>query len=104
MQVHSQPASLALTLLLFYAFGNLRPAMLVLLNVPFALVGGAVGLWVADMPMSIAAAVGFIALVVAAGAAAGPHKAELEVTAAREALQLPLHERWQRPRPLLAAA
>ena len=58
------PAALGLTLLLLYnAFGALRPAVLVLLNIPFALVGGAVGLWAADMPMSIAAAVGFIALV-----------------------------------------
>ncbi len=38
-----------------------------------------------------------------AAAAAGPHEAELEVPAAREALELPLHERRQRPRPLLAA-
>ena len=36
-------------------------------------------------------------------AATGPHEAELEVTAAREARRLPLHERRQRPRPLLAA-
>ncbi len=40
---------------------------------------------------------------VAAGAATGPHEAELEVPAAREALQLPRHERRQGPRPLLAA-
>lgn len=58
------PAALGLTLvLLFQAFGSLPLALLVLLNVPFALVGGAVGLWLAAMPMSIAAAVGFIALV-----------------------------------------
>jgi heavy metal efflux system protein len=37
--------------------------VLVLLNVPFALIGGAVGLWAMHMPLSIAAAVGFIALV-----------------------------------------
>ncbi len=58
------PVALALTLLLlFSAFGSLPLAVLVLLNVPFALVGGAIGLWIADMPVSIAAAVGFIALV-----------------------------------------
>ncbi len=58
------PAALALTLLLlFNAFGALRPAIVVFLNIPFALVGGAVGLWAADMPLSIAAVVGFIALV-----------------------------------------
>ncbi|HNF95835.1 MAG TPA: efflux RND transporter permease subunit, partial [Pseudomonadota bacterium] len=42
---------------------NSGEALLTLLNVPFALVGGAIGLWLVDMPVSIAAAVGFIALV-----------------------------------------
>lgn len=58
------PVALGVTLvLLFYAFDSLAYALLVLFNVPFALVGGAVGLWYLDMPFSIAAAVGFIALV-----------------------------------------
>lgn len=58
------PVALVITFgLLFNAFRKLSLAGLVLLNVPFALVGGAVGLWVMDMPVSIAAAVGFIALV-----------------------------------------
>ena len=58
------PVALVVTFgLLFNAFRKLSLAVLVLLNVPFALVGGAVGLWAMDMPVSIAAAVGFIALV-----------------------------------------
>jgi cobalt-zinc-cadmium resistance protein CzcA len=58
------PVALVVTLgLLFNAFGSMPLALLVLLNVPFALVGGAVGLYAFDMPVSIAAAVGFIALV-----------------------------------------
>ncbi|MFT3922792.1 MAG: CusA/CzcA family heavy metal efflux RND transporter [Myxococcales bacterium] len=58
------PAALVLTLgLLFHVFRSLPLALLVLFNVPFALVGGALGLWWTAMPMSIAAAVGFIALV-----------------------------------------
>jgi cobalt-zinc-cadmium resistance protein CzcA len=58
------PVALVITLgLLFNAFRSLPLAILVLLNVPFALVGGALGLWAFDMPVSIAAAVGFIALV-----------------------------------------
>lgn len=58
------PITLVLTLgLLFKAFESLPLAVLVLLNVPFALVGGALGLWIFGMPVSIAAAVGFIALV-----------------------------------------
>lgn len=58
------PVTLVLTLaLLFNAFGSLPLALLVLFTVPFALVGGALGLWAFGMPVSIAAAVGFIALV-----------------------------------------
>ncbi len=58
------PVALVVTLgLLFNAFQSLPLALLVLVNVPFALIGGAVGLWWMDMPVSIAAAVGFIALV-----------------------------------------
>ncbi len=58
------PLTLLLTLgLLFKAFDSLPLALLVILDVPFALVGGAFGLWLFDMPLSIAAAVGFIALV-----------------------------------------
>ncbi|MDB4997748.1 MAG: cation transporter [Myxococcaceae bacterium] len=58
------PLALLVTFgLLFNVFRSVSLALLVLLNVPFALVGGAVGLWAFDMPVSIAAAVGFIALV-----------------------------------------
>jgi heavy metal efflux system protein len=58
------PLALLVTLgLLYNAFGTISLALLVLLNVPFALIGGAVGLWAMAMPLSIAAAVGFIALV-----------------------------------------
>lgn len=58
------PIAIAATLmLLYYAFGSLSLALLVLANVPFALIGGAIGLWLVDLPISISAAVGFIALV-----------------------------------------
>jgi cobalt-zinc-cadmium resistance protein CzcA len=58
------PIALLITLvLLFNAFGSFPPAVLVLLNVPFALVGGVVGLAWAGMPLSVSAAVGFIALI-----------------------------------------
>jgi len=57
------PLSLLVTLLLlFAAFRSVPDCLLVLLNVPFALVGGVLGLAVARMPLSVAAAVGFIAL------------------------------------------
>jgi cobalt-zinc-cadmium resistance protein CzcA len=57
------PAALVLILLLLYtAFGALRPALIIYLNVPMAAVGGVAALWLRDMPFSISAAVGFIAL------------------------------------------
>jgi cobalt-zinc-cadmium resistance protein CzcA len=58
------PIAIVITLgLLFNAFGSLGLAVLVLVHVPFALIGGALGLYFFQMPLSIAAAVGFIALV-----------------------------------------
>jgi cobalt-zinc-cadmium resistance protein CzcA len=58
------PVALVITFaLLFHAFRSVLLAALVLVTVPFGLVGGALGLWIFEMPISIAAAVGFIALV-----------------------------------------
>jgi heavy metal efflux system protein len=48
--------------LLYMAFGSLKDSMLVFTGVPLALTGGVVSLWVRDIPLSISAAVGFIAL------------------------------------------
>ncbi len=57
------PATLALILfVLVSAFGNLRDALIIFSGVPLALTGGILFLWLRDMPMSISAAVGFIAL------------------------------------------
>ena len=57
------PVSLALIfLVLFLAFGSIRQAVLILFNVPFAMVGGIVGLWISGQYMSVPASVGFIAL------------------------------------------
>lgn len=49
-------------LLLYIAFNSVRYALLVFSGVPLALTGGIVALWIRDMPFSISAAVGFIAL------------------------------------------
>jgi cobalt-zinc-cadmium resistance protein CzcA len=58
------PIALLITLvLLFNSFGSFPPAVLVLLNVPFALVGGVAALAWVGMPLSVSAAVGFIALI-----------------------------------------
>jgi cobalt-zinc-cadmium resistance protein CzcA len=48
--------------LLYVTFGRIRDALLVFTGVPFAAVGGVVALWVAQMPFSISAGVGFIAV------------------------------------------
>jgi len=56
---------LALTLIfamLYFAFGALKPAALIFLNVPLAATGGVFALALRGLPFSIAAAVGFIAL------------------------------------------
>src|SRR4029453_2350002 len=58
------PVALLITLgLLFKAFDSLPLAVLPLLNVPLALVGGVFGLALVGFPLSVAAAVGFIALI-----------------------------------------
>ncbi len=57
------PAALLLVLLLLMAaFGRLRPALIILVNVPFAVTGGIVALTLRDLPISMSAAIGFIAL------------------------------------------
>ncbi|CAM4157295.1 CusA/CzcA family heavy metal efflux RND transporter [Roseateles saccharophilus] len=57
------PVSLLLVFtLLFVMFGNAKDGLLVFTGIPFALTGGIVALWLRDIPMSISAAVGFIAL------------------------------------------
>jgi cobalt-zinc-cadmium resistance protein CzcA len=48
--------------LLYSTFGSVRHAAMVFSGVPLALSGGIVSLWLRDMPFSITAAVGFIAL------------------------------------------
>ena len=53
---------LLICLLLFSSFGSLRNALLILLNIPLALVGGVVGLWLVGENLSVPASVGFIAL------------------------------------------
>lgn len=49
-------------LILYTAFSSVKYALLVFSGVPLALTGGILALWIRDMPFSISAAVGFIAL------------------------------------------
>jgi cobalt-zinc-cadmium resistance protein CzcA len=53
---------LVILLILYIAFGALRPALLIFLNVPLAATGGILALALRGLPFSISAAVGFIAL------------------------------------------
>ncbi len=48
--------------LLFHTFGSVKHALLVLLNVPFALIGGIFALLITNIPLSVSASIGFIAL------------------------------------------
>jgi cobalt-zinc-cadmium resistance protein CzcA len=57
------PISLSLIfLLLFSTFGSVKQAVLVLSNIPLAMIGGVFGLWISGEYLSVPASVGFIAL------------------------------------------
>ena len=53
---------LAIFLILYSTFGNARQALLILLNVPFALIGGIFALFISGSYLSVPASIGFIAL------------------------------------------
>ncbi len=52
----------AIFLLLFGSFNSVKQALLIILNIPFALIGGILALLIGDFNMSVSASVGFIAL------------------------------------------
>ncbi|SCX02822.1 cobalt-zinc-cadmium resistance protein CzcA [Nitrosomonas eutropha] len=57
------PVALVLIFIVLYTmFGNFRDGVLVFTGVPFALTGGILALWLRDIPLSVSAGVGFIAL------------------------------------------
>jgi len=57
------PATIGLVLFLLYlTFNSLRLSLLVILNLPFALIGGVLALYLAGLYLSVPASVGFIAL------------------------------------------
>jgi cobalt-zinc-cadmium resistance protein CzcA len=55
-------ALLLILFLLWLAFRSVRTAVLIFVNVPFAIVGGVLALWLRNIPFSISAGVGFVAL------------------------------------------
>ncbi len=62
LQVVVPVALLLVMALLLMMFNNLRDGLLVFTGIPFALTGGVLALWLRDIPLSISAGVGFIAL------------------------------------------
>ena len=57
------PLTLALIFaLLIMAFSSVKDAAIIFTGIPLALTGGVISLWLRDMPLSISAGVGFIAL------------------------------------------
>ena len=62
LQIVVPVALLMVLALLFMMFNNLKDGLLVFTGIPFALTGGVLALWLRDIPLSISAGVGFIAL------------------------------------------
>ena len=62
LQIVVPVALLLIFILLFMAFGSVKDSLLIFSGVPLALTGGIVALWLRDIPLSISAGVGFIAL------------------------------------------
>ena len=62
LQIVVPVALLLVFMLLFAMFNNIKDGLLVFTGVPFALTGGILALWLRDLPLSISAGVGFIAL------------------------------------------
>lgn len=55
-------ALLLIFIMLYFAFGSVKEALLIFSAIPLSAVGGVLLLWLRDMPFSISAGVGFIAL------------------------------------------
>lgn len=55
-------ALLLILLMLYFAFGSLKHGLLIFSAIPLSAIGGVYALWIRDMPFSISAGVGFIAL------------------------------------------
>lgn len=62
LQIVVPVALLLVFMLLFAMFGNVKDGLLVFSGIPFELTGGIIALWLRDIPLSISAGVGFIAL------------------------------------------
>lgn len=62
LQIVVPVALLLILLLLYIAFGSMKESLIIFMAVPLASIGGILALWLRDLPFSISAGIGFIAL------------------------------------------
>ncbi|WP_224994281.1 CusA/CzcA family heavy metal efflux RND transporter [Cesiribacter sp. SM1] len=62
LQIVVPVALLLIFMLIFFALGSFKQAMIIFMAIPLAAIGGVLALWLRDMPFSISAGVGFIVL------------------------------------------
>jgi len=62
LQIAVPVSLLIIFILLHFAFYSAKQALLIFSAIPFAAIGGIISLWIRDLPFSISAGVGFIAL------------------------------------------
>ncbi|MCB0443486.1 MAG: efflux RND transporter permease subunit, partial [Flavobacterium sp.] len=93
--------------LLHFAFGSIKEAMMVYSAIPLSAVGGVLFLWLRDLPFSISAGVGFIALfgiAVLNGIVLIEHFKELKHSGMKDMNELILKGTTDRLRPVLLTA
>ena len=94
-------------ILLYFAFGSIKEALMVYSAIPLSAVGGILFLWIRDLPFSISAGVGFIALfgiAVLNGIVLIEHFKELKHQGMNEINELILKGTTDRLRPVLLTA
>ncbi len=100
-------ALLLIFMLLYFAFGKVKYALLIYTAVPLSAIGGVLALWLRDMPFSISAGVGFIALfgvAVLNGIVLISHLNELKTEENMDILQLIKTGSIDRLRPVIMTA
>ena len=100
-------ALLLIFILLYFAFGSVKEALMVYSAIPLSAVGGILFLWIRDLPFSISAGVGFIALfgiAVLNGIVLIEHFKELKHQGMKDINELILKGTTDRLRPVLLTA
>jgi len=100
-------ALLLIFVLLYFAFGSIKEALMVYTAIPLSAVGGVLFLWIRDLPFSISAGVGFIALfgiAVLNGIVLIEHFKELKHQGIKDMDELILKGTTDRLRPVLLTA